>query len=179
MKLHKVIKKIFKYSVIVIILIIILQFGHCIFRIFHFKSSMKVGRDFMENLNDDELAYWAKDALKLYSIDSLRSERIGAIRIVRDEIDEKYRKCGIIRIDVNTNSVSYVWMGGVDHTSLHFEISSDSIESIIAVYNDYTRQKLYPVLEKVNFDYPNSKKRKLKGNKILTGELKIENNEKE
>ena len=171
--LLKILKVAFQYLGILAIIVIFLYLCYSIYTIFTLDKGVKIGIKFMENLNDEDLLYWANDALELHSVDSLKSKGIGAIRKVKDEIDDRYSEHGIIRIDVNEHSVNYVWMGGFDHTSLHFEISNDSIESVTAVYNNYARQQFYPELEEIKFDKNYSKKNRLAGNKILSGQLNL------
>jgi hypothetical protein len=67
-------------------------------------------------------------------------------------------------------------MGGFDHTYLAIGFNCDSVTNVIAVYDDNTKQSLYPGLGEV---YSNEKNiyAKNKGNKLLTGQLKICNNE--
>ena len=71
MRLQKTLKKVLKYSAIVIILIIVLHISRCIFMIFSFGSSMDVGSEFMENLN-------VATEIDQYFIDNINYTAFGA-----------------------------------------------------------------------------------------------------
>jgi hypothetical protein len=125
------------------------------------QSNMEKGKKLIENMDKSQLVYFINDAKSLLSQDSLKHKGINAIK----NLNEDYRKKGIIRIDVLDSSVAYVWMGGMDHTALIMRFHKDSIKHIHAIYNDYTRQDLFPILGKVQCDL---KKTKIKGNKLLS-----------
>ena len=138
------------------------------FFMFHsWDNNMEKGKQIMSSLTDDELAHWINDAVKLHSIDSLRAIGIGALFENDPLFKDNYVKLDIIRIDVNDNEVRYVWMGGFDHTYLTFTISNQEVEHVVARYNDYASQKLFPELKRVVFSENYSEKMKFVGNTVL------------
>ncbi|KMQ50095.1 hypothetical protein CHISP_2955 [Chitinispirillum alkaliphilum] len=136
-----------------------------IYGIITFGSSMKTGQKIFENMSQNELIYFKNEALHLHSIDSLRMKGVRAL--FGKELKEEYREKGIKRIDVRDSIVSFIWMGGFDHTALTFLIQKNSVTKVTAIYNDYTTQILYPVLGNVKFakEFPGMEN--ITGNRVL------------
>lgn len=162
----------------IIFLILLIPFGSLIYGFFSMGNNMGVGKLYMENLNDEELLSCILDARRLHEIDSLKYMDRKEKYNYNKNLDKKYTKKGIIKIDVSEKAVSYGWMGGFEHTYLGIGFEGDSVVCVMACYSDYARQLLYPEVKEVSYDFDSPKNYKIKGNRKLTGKLTISNNKR-
>lgn len=154
---------------LVLILLVFVRPGIFSMTMFHVMSkNMVKGQEYLYQMDEDELKKLLIDANTFRNDSSLTAIGFGALSLINDNgIPPKYRERGIIRIDVRRNRVSYIWMGGFDHTCLYITFEGDKVIRIGAGYNDHSGQKYYPVLEPVwhDLDYP--KMKKIVGNCVI------------
>jgi hypothetical protein len=153
------IKRALLYLCATLALLAISVSGYIGYFLYDLRNRMGIGKEFMENLDDESLKVWIRDAGEIRKNDTLRTKKNGMWIIANLEpgLQDKYGKYGIRRLDVSEAAVSFVWTGGLDHTDLTMRYKNDSLIRITAQYNDYTYQELYPKLKPVQFDvvYPN------------------------
>ena len=85
----------------------------------------------MDSLTEKDFKVWANRTQKYLSEFNSNAGMVGVVPVLPE-----LKKLKIIRIDEDTNWVGYVWMGGMDHTELFVERSSDGSFKFTARYND-------------------------------------------
>ena len=141
-------RKLIKIIVIVIILGVI---GYHIapvgFLIYGLRSQMKVGQKYMDSITEKDIPVWIERTeryLKEYDPDPNASV-IGVYSSHGDKpIPPELEKLKILRIDIAQDHVSYVWLGGLDHTILSVFKTEDGDFRFIGRYNDYNSKVIWP-----------------------------------
>jgi hypothetical protein len=101
-------------------------------------QQMHAGRKYMDSLTDVEIQKWI-DRSKDYLAHAEPNEYpIGARPVPSD-----LKALKILRIDLRTNSVVYVWCGGLDHTYLTVNERGGSYE-VVAGYDDAHSKVIWP-----------------------------------
>lgn len=102
------------------------------------RRQMHAGKRYMDSLSDAEIQKWI-DRSKAYMAHADPKEYpIGA-----RPVPEDLKTLKILRIDLRTNSVVYVWCGGLDHTCLSVS-EKDGSYKVIAGYDDQHSKVLWP-----------------------------------
>lgn len=154
--------------VVIFLLIIIVAFLPVMH---HARQQMLVGAKIMDGLTEADLLGWIAQAETFLpqhedglsaetargaSIDSEDKlvELFGAhTSIYADKLPAGLVDQQIQRVDIMAAgsqwpaSVSFVWMGGFDHTCLRIERDPAGGHRVIAVYNDYRSKQIWPVME--------------------------------
>jgi len=102
------------------------------------EKDMAVGRKYMDSLTEQDFRVWADRTDKYLSASNSAENSIGAW-----PVPPELKQLGIIRIDQRPNCVSYVWMGGLDHTELDVEKMDNGAFQFNAGYNDYSNKLLF------------------------------------
>jgi hypothetical protein len=91
-------------------------------------KQMKIGDMYMESLTDKDIQAWIQRTQN-YLKDA-------PTNLMDDQIPPDLQKLGIIEVEVgDMNSVGYVWLGGMDNTSLFVERMKDGNFQVTAFYN--------------------------------------------
>ena len=100
---------------------------------------MEVGRKYMDSLTEKDFQKLIELSKPyLVSFDP-KANPIG-VRPVPDELTA----LKILRIDVFSNVVLFVWMGGLDHTYLEVARADNGEFAVAARYNDEEKKNLWP-----------------------------------
>lgn len=136
------------------------------------KKQIRKGQEFISQMDEELLITFINDAYT-YKNDSLQTEnKYRSLRI--DEFPKEYEEVGIIGVRISESYVSFVWMGGLDHTSFGVGFTGDSVTRIGVSYNDYSTQQIYPKLEPVYHERSYTKDKKKFGNTVIDAErLKV------
>jgi hypothetical protein len=102
------------------------------------SAQMDAGRAYMDSLTEKDIPVWIERTEKLLS-GHPDSVSIGARPIPPDLL-----KLKIIRIDISGNAVSYVWVGGLDHTELQIHRLENGSFQFVAQYNDARSKVIWP-----------------------------------
>ena len=107
---------------------------------FHvWRQQMLVGQKYMDSLADKDFQMWAERTQKYLSEFDPKAYPIDAKPVPPD-----LEQLKIIRIDEGSNWVSYVWMGGMDHTELLVEKLENGSFRFTATYDDESNRVIWP-----------------------------------
>ena len=109
------------------------------------RAQMAVGRVYMDSLTERDIPVWTKRTEKLLS-EYEPDAGVGAYRESSHTkpIPPELSALKIIRIDISKSVVSYVWMGGLDHTELQIHRLMDGSFQFVAQYNDAQSKVIWP-----------------------------------
>jgi hypothetical protein len=99
---------------------------------------MHAGRKYMDSLTDVEIQKWIDRSKEYLAHADPKEYPIGARPVSPD-----LQALKILRIDLRTNSVVYVWCGGLDHTCLTVK-ERDGHYEVIAGYDDEHSRVIWP-----------------------------------
>ena len=117
-----------------------LEFVVPMFRLFHdFDKQMAAGRKYMDSLTDKDFQIWSERTQKYLSEFDPKAYPIDAKPVPPD-----LEQLKIIRIDEGSNWVSYVWIGGMDHTELLVEKLENGGFRFTATYDDESNRVIWP-----------------------------------
>jgi hypothetical protein len=100
-----------------------------------FKNQSHMGASYMRSLEADDLQTWigrTENIINSFAING------SAIELFSGDIPTELTELGIQRVDITTDSVRYVWLGGIDHTNLYISKVRDGTFEVVAHYNDKT-----------------------------------------
>jgi hypothetical protein len=118
---------------------------------FHgFRQQMLVGQKYMDSLTEKDFQVWADRTQRYLSEFDPKADMIGS-KPVPPELEQ----LKIIRIDEDSNWVSYVWMGGMDHTELLVEKLENGSFQFTARYDDESNRVIWPKMASVNLSQTN------------------------
>ena len=104
----------------------------------------------MDSLTEKDFQVWADRTQRYLSEFDPKANTIGS-KPVPPELEQ----LKIIRIDEDSNSVSYVWMGGMDHTELLVEKLGNGSFQFTARYDDESNRVIWPKMVSVNLSQTN------------------------
>jgi hypothetical protein len=106
----------------------------------YFHSQMAAGQVYMDSLTEKDIQVWTERTKKLLSEYEPVTGPIGVFGSGSDakRIPADLSELKIIRIDMSEDNVSYVWLGGLDHTELRVHRLMDGSFEFVAQYNDET-----------------------------------------
>jgi hypothetical protein len=107
---------------------------------------MAAGRTYMKSLKESDMPAWierSKHLLAEYRPD------VGPVGVYDNvthgkPIPSDLAQLKIVRVDIFQNAVCYVWMGGMDHTFLEARRLPDGSITLVAHYNDYQSEVIWP-----------------------------------
>jgi hypothetical protein len=103
---------------------------------------MEVGRKYMDSMTEKDFQRFIELSKPYLTAFDPKADPIGARSVPADLASQK-----VIRIDVFSNAVLFVWMGGLDHTYIEVR-RADSGEFVIdARYNDKVQKQLWPKIK--------------------------------
>jgi hypothetical protein len=110
------------------------------------KRQMVAGRTYMKSLRESDMPPWierSKHLLAEYRPD------VGPVGVYDDvthgkPIPSDLARLKIVRVDIFQDAVCYVWMGGMDHTYLEARRLKDGSITLVAHYNDYESEVIWP-----------------------------------
>jgi hypothetical protein len=102
------------------------------------RTQMDAGRVYMDSLTEKDIPIWIERTEKLLS-GHPNSVSIGTRPIPPDSLELK-----IIKINISENAVSYMWVGGIDHTELQVHRLENGSFQLVAQYNDVRSKVIWP-----------------------------------
>ena len=126
--------------------------GQMVLGFAYWSAKMWQGKRYLRSLSQEEKLEWIRDADALLKVDSLRSKCIGAVKKNDSLFLPKYKRLGVIRVDVCGDRVNFMWMGGFDHTGLYIRKDKLGAMRMTVGFNDYERQEIYPEVKDVQND---------------------------
>jgi hypothetical protein len=105
---------------------------------------MAAGRMYMDSLTEKDIPVWIDRTEKLLSEYQPGIGPMGVYGSGAKPIPSDLSKLKIMRIDITENEVSYVWMGGLDHTELEVHRIKDGSFKFVALYNDAKSKVIWP-----------------------------------
>jgi hypothetical protein len=108
------------------------------------RAQMTVGEVYMDSLTEKDIQEWIVRTNTLLSEYEPGTQPIGVYGSSGKAIPPDLSELKIIRIDVSENRVSYVWMGGLDHTELEVHRLNNGIFIFTAHYNDERSRVIWP-----------------------------------
>jgi hypothetical protein len=103
---------------------------------------MKAGAKYMNSLTEKDFQVWIDRTEKYLAEYDPKAETIGT-----KPVPPELKQLKILRIDVSSNWVGYVWMGGFDHTVLFVKRLADGEFQFKARYNDKSDRVIWPKTE--------------------------------
>jgi hypothetical protein len=112
----------------------------------YFHTQMAAGRVYMDSLTEKDFQVWTDRTKKLLSEYEPGTGPIGVYGSGADakRIPADLSQLKIIRIDMSEDYVSYVWLGGLDHTELQVHRMKDGSFEFVAQYNDVKSKVIWP-----------------------------------
>ena len=107
---------------------------------FHgYDTQMATAQKYMDSLTEKDIQIWVERTGK-YLDESGKRET----DIYSKDVPPELRQLGILGIHKDTNWVSYIWLGGLEHTSLEVERMTDGSFQFTAEYNDESNKVIWP-----------------------------------
>ena len=112
----------------------------------YFHAQMAAGRSYMDSLTEKDFQVWIDRTKQLLSEYEPGTRTISVYGEGTDAkpIPTDLLRLKIIRIDLSEDNVSYVWLGGLDHTELRVQRLKDGSFKFVAQYNDYQTKVIWP-----------------------------------
>jgi len=108
--------------------------------LFHgFRQQMLAGQKYMDSLTEKDFQVWADRTQKYLSEFDPKADTIDS-----KPVPPNLKQLKIVRIDEDSNWVSYVWMGGMDHTELLVEKLANGSFQFTARYDDESNRVIWP-----------------------------------
>ena len=108
-------------------------------------TQMKVGQKYMDSLTEPDISVWITRTKELLAKFDPQAQEIGTYGLGGKHIPTDLQQLKIIRIDVcDSNTVLYVWLGGMDHTYLKAKRENDGSYEFTANYNDERSRVIWP-----------------------------------
>jgi hypothetical protein len=103
-------------------------------------EQMKAGRAYLDSLSDNDIQHWVSRA------DTLLAEQTNVADGIRHiPVPEDLKTLKILAIDVvPPDCVVFKWLGGMDHTGLTVQRSSNGQHTVTARYDDEHVRQLWP-----------------------------------
>ena len=118
---------------------------------FHgWRQQMLAGQKYMDSLTEKDFQVWADRTQRYLSEFDPKADMIGS-----KPVPPELGQLKIIRIDEGSNWVSYVWMGGMDHTELLVEKLENGSFQFTARYDDESNRVIWPKMASVNLSQTN------------------------
>jgi len=109
------------------------------------RDQMAAGAEYMKSLDESDVPQWIERTERFLAERDPSVHPIGVYGGVRGKtIPFNLLRLRIIRIDIFEDNVRYVWMGGMDHTNLEVRRLADGRFTLIAHYNDYKSEVIWP-----------------------------------
>ena len=116
------------------------------FGLFHsIDIGIAEGQKYMDSLTEKDIPIWS-DRTQKY-LDEFGK---GEADVYPKDIPLELKKLGILGIHKDANWVSYVWVGGFEHTSLDVERMADGNFQFTAEYNDESNKVIWPKAPRSN-----------------------------
>jgi hypothetical protein len=116
--------------------------------IFSMSAQMNAGQAVLKGLTPEKLKIWADRSQSFWANTSKADYGMGVYGIGKKPIPVELAALKIIRIDIEEDSIEYVWLGGMDHTYLYIEKERHGNLHFYAQYDDETRKDLGIVVSK-------------------------------
>ena|SRR5580692_6473720 len=140
----KIIIKAIIISGLVILVIVAFPVGRFIFETISFdhdmEKQMKIGQKYMDSLTDKDIQVWIQRTQKYLKDDPATNTIYWDTEPVPPELEQ----LKIEGIDIESNEVDYVWVGGMDHTILYVERLTNGSFQLTAEYNNYSNRVIWP-----------------------------------
>jgi hypothetical protein len=113
--------------------------------VYSMSTQMKAGQRTMDSLTEADIPLWVNRTEELLAKFDPRAETIGTYGPGGKPIPADLQLLKILRVDIyDSNTVGYVWLGGMDHTYLVIQRASGSNFTFTAHYNDKTNRVIWP-----------------------------------
>ncbi len=131
---------ILSFIIIIFCIVFFFEFSFPIFKMFRkAHSQMLAGQKYMDSLTEKDFQIWAERTQKYLSNFNSTNWLVEG-----ENIPAELKEIKILNIQVDSNLVDYVWMGGFDHTMLHAERLTNGQFEFTAVYNDHSNRVIWP-----------------------------------
>ena len=105
------------------------------------EKQMKTGQKYMSSLTfDKDIQIWIERTQKYLEDDPTTNAIYWDDKPVPPELEQ----LKIVNINVLSNEVDYVWVGGMDHTILYVERMTNGSFQLTAEYNNYSNRVIWP-----------------------------------
>jgi hypothetical protein len=108
------------------------------------RAQMDTGSTYMKSLTEEDIRQWIARTEKYLAEYQPGTHSIGVYGLGGKPVPTDLQELKIIRIDILQDQVRYVWMGGMDHTELEVDRLPDGSFRLVAHYNDYKSQVIWP-----------------------------------
>ena len=110
------------------------------------KRQMAAGRTYMKSLRESDMPLWIERSEHLLAEYRPDVPPVGVYDDVTHSkpIPPDLARLKIVRVDIFEDRVCYVWMGGMDHTYLEARRLTGDGFTLIAHYNDYESEVVWP-----------------------------------
>jgi hypothetical protein len=107
---------------------------------------MAAGRTYMKSLRESDMPAWIERSERLLPEYRPDAPHVGVYDDVTHgkPIPPDLARLKIVRVDIFEDRVCYVWMGGMDHTYLEARRLPGDGFTLIAHYNDYESEVVWP-----------------------------------
>ncbi len=117
------------------------------------KVAQEYGCKYMDSITAKDIPVWIERTKKYLQEYDPKSGVIGVYGTDKKPIPPELRKLEILRIDISSDYVEYVWLGGMDHTNLQVQKTTDGNFKFTANYNNHSSKVIWP---KVDANQPHS-----------------------
>lgn len=104
-----------------------------------YDAPMAEAQKYMDSLSERDFQAWADRTKKYLDEYDPKADEIGA-----KPVPPELKQLKISGIDEGSNWVSYVWIGGLDHTELYVKRMADGMFQFTAIYNDESNRVIWP-----------------------------------
>jgi len=130
-------------SGLAILVILAFPFGRFIFEMAYFEhrmeKQMNAGQEYMDSLTEKDIQVWIQRTQKYLKEDPTTNESEWNDEPVPPELEQ----LKIVNINVLSNEVDYVWLGGMDHTILYVQRMTNGSFQLTAEYNNYSNRVIW------------------------------------
>jgi hypothetical protein len=112
------------------------------FRLWH--AQMEAGSAYMKSLKESDMPPWIERSRHLLAEYRPDMHSVGVYGLRDKPVPTDLVRLKIARVDIFENKVCYVWMGGMDHTYLEARRLPDGTFTLVAHYNDYQSEVIWP-----------------------------------
>jgi hypothetical protein len=108
------------------------------------RRQMAAGGAYMKSLSQSDMPIWIERSKRLLAEYRQEMRPVGAYGLRNRPVPSDLARLKIVRVDIFEDRVCYVWMGGMDHTYLEARRLPDDTFTLVAHYNDYQSEVIWP-----------------------------------
>jgi hypothetical protein len=104
---------------------------------------MKTGQKHMDSITESDIPAWTSRTEAL--LKNYGTQSAGRHSLEDQSVPADLQQLGILRVDIyDSDTVGYLWLGGMDHTYLEIQRANGSNFIFTAHYNDQTSRVIWP-----------------------------------